>query len=52
MLSIYPTEYEITDEILRAWERMMRYVGCTNITPYEKGESKVNIKLFFYSNKD
>ena len=52
LASIYPTEYEITDDILRAWKRMMRYVGCTNITPYKKGESKVNIKLSFYSNKE
>ncbi len=41
--SIYSEESEITNIILRSWRRMMHYVGCTNITPYEKGVSKVSI---------
>lgn len=41
--SIYPEDFEITDIILRSWRRMMHYVGCTNITPYEKDVSSVSI---------
>jgi hypothetical protein len=41
--SIYSEESEVADIILRSWRRMMRYVGCTNITPYEKDVSRVSI---------
>ena len=43
LASIYPVNYEITDTILGAWRTMMRYVGCTDITPYKKKESSVSI---------
>jgi hypothetical protein len=39
---LYPPNYEFTDRELRAWRKMMKSVGCTNITPYEKEESKVS----------
>ncbi|CAB4435616.1 unnamed protein product [Rhizophagus irregularis] len=37
---LYPPNYEFTDRELRAWRKMMKSVGCTNITPYKKEESK------------
>ncbi|GES91818.1 hypothetical protein GLOIN_2v1535567 [Rhizophagus clarus] len=37
---LYPLDYEFTDQELRAWRKMMKSVGCTNITPYKKQESK------------
>ena len=43
LASIYPVNYEITNTILGAWRTMMRYVGCTDITPYKKSESSVSI---------
>jgi hypothetical protein len=44
--SIYPKDFEITNTILGAWRSMMRYVGCTNITPYKKKESNVSFCFF------
>ena len=41
--SLYPPNHEFTDRELRAWRKMMRSVGCTDITPYKKQESKVNL---------
>jgi hypothetical protein len=43
LATIYPPDFEITDIMLGAWKRMLRNVGCTNITPYEKNISKVSI---------
>jgi hypothetical protein len=39
---LYPPNYEFNDRELRAWRKMMKSVGCTNITPYEKQKSKVS----------
>jgi hypothetical protein len=44
---LYPPNYEFTDRELRAWRKMMKSVGCTNITPYKKEESKVS----FFKNR-
>ncbi|CAB4401878.1 unnamed protein product [Rhizophagus irregularis] len=41
LASIYPVNYEVTNVILGAWRAMMRYVGCTDITPYKKKESSL-----------
>ena len=41
--SIYPEDYVFTDREFRAWKAMMRKVGCTEISPYKRIESKVNI---------
>ncbi|CAB4376147.1 unnamed protein product [Rhizophagus irregularis] len=37
---LYPLDHEFTDRELRAWRKMMKNVGCTNITPYKKQELK------------
>ncbi|RHZ74795.1 hypothetical protein Glove_219g105 [Diversispora epigaea] len=41
LASIYPADFEFTNTILGAWKSMMRYVGCTDITPYKKKESNL-----------
>jgi hypothetical protein len=41
LASIYPSNFEITDTILSAWRRMLKSVGCTNVTPYKKSISNV-----------
>lgn len=38
---IYPEDYEFTPRELRAWHTMMKRVGCHDITPYPKDDSKV-----------
>jgi hypothetical protein len=38
---IYPQNYQFSDRELSSWRRMMKNVGCTNITPHKKKESKV-----------
>ncbi len=40
---LYPPNHEFTDRELRAWRRMMKSVGCTDIMPYKRQESKVSI---------
>nr|CAG8517254.1 7859_t:CDS:2 [Entrophospora candida] len=37
--SIYQPKVEITNVMWGAWRRMMKGVGCTNITPFGKDES-------------
>ncbi|RIB25308.1 hypothetical protein C2G38_2138826 [Gigaspora rosea] len=37
---IYPIEYEIGEQKFRAWKAMLKNVGCFDITPYEKDQSK------------
>ncbi|RIB09015.1 hypothetical protein C2G38_2209993 [Gigaspora rosea] len=37
---IYPTEYEIDDREFQAWKAMLKYIGCSDVTPYEKNQSK------------
>ncbi|CAB4395059.1 unnamed protein product [Rhizophagus irregularis] len=37
---LYPPDYEINDREWRAWKAFVRNAGCTNITPFKKGESK------------
>ena len=44
---LYPSDHEFTDQELRAWRKMMKSVGCMNITPYKKQELKV---IFFKLN--
>ena len=46
---LYPPDYEFTDRELRAWRKMMKSVGCTNITPYKRQELKV---IFFFELND
>ncbi|RIB19271.1 hypothetical protein C2G38_2182365 [Gigaspora rosea] len=38
---IYPRGYEFRDREYRAWQTMLRYCGCTNVTPWSYQESKV-----------
>ena len=45
LASIYPANYEFTNVVLSAWRGMMRHVGCTDITPYNKKESSVSILI-------
>lgn len=40
---IYPTEYEIGVREFRAWKAMLKNVGCSDVTPYEKDQSKVSV---------
>ena len=39
---IYPPNYQFSDRELSSWRGMMKRVGCTNITPHKKKESKVS----------
>jgi len=53
ILDLYPCNYEISDREWRAWKAFIRNTGCTNITPFEKENSKVNnqtllFETFFY----
>jgi hypothetical protein len=49
---IYPSEHVFTDRELNAWRKMMKKVGCVEITPYKRNELKVSIflKLCFQKN--
>ncbi|RIB18915.1 hypothetical protein C2G38_2036515 [Gigaspora rosea] len=38
---IYPIEHEIGERKFRAWKAMLKNVGCSDITPYEKDQSNV-----------
>ena len=40
---LYPPNHEFTDQELRVWRRMIKSMGCTDITPYKRQESKVSI---------
>ena len=42
VLDLYPSNYEISDREWRAWKAFVRNAGCTNITHFEKEESKVS----------
>jgi hypothetical protein len=41
---IYPEEYQFKERELRAWKALLRSIGCTNITPFDKDISEVNKK--------
>ncbi|CAB5395464.1 unnamed protein product [Rhizophagus irregularis] len=41
ILKNFDVNYEVTNVVLGAWRAMMRYVGCTDITPYKKKESSL-----------
>ena len=38
---IYPPNYTFVDYELHAWKKMLKDVGCVNITPFTKKESQV-----------
>ena len=40
--ALYPSQYTFKDRELRAWKAMLKAVGCHEITPFTKDESKVN----------
>jgi len=44
VLDLYPPNHEISDREWRAWKTFVRNAGCTNITPFKKGESEVSNK--------
>jgi hypothetical protein len=46
---IYPPNYQFSDRELSSWRRMMKIVGCTNITPYKKKESTVSKFSILYN---
>ena len=49
---LYLLNYKFNDRELRAWRKMMKSVGCTNITPYKKQKSKVSyLELITYTRK-
>ncbi|GES86464.1 hypothetical protein GLOIN_2v1767687 [Rhizophagus clarus] len=37
---LYPSDHKITDRELRAWKSMLKNVGCTRITPFNKEQSE------------
>ncbi|CAB4468410.1 unnamed protein product [Rhizophagus irregularis] len=37
--NIYPEEYQFKEREFRAWKALLRSVGCTNITPFDKDKS-------------
>lgn len=39
--SIYPEGYQFKEREFRAWKALLRSIGCTNITPFNKNESEV-----------
>ncbi|RHZ88328.1 hypothetical protein Glove_23g66 [Diversispora epigaea] len=41
LAQIYPSDHQFTERELRAWRRMMKDVGCTNITPFSKDKSQL-----------
>ncbi|CAB4408850.1 unnamed protein product [Rhizophagus irregularis] len=38
--NIYPEEYQFRERELRAWKALLRSIGCTNITPFDKDKSE------------
>ena len=51
ILDLYPHDHEISDREWRAWKAFIQHAGCTNITPFKKGESKVSkIKTSVFEN--
>ncbi|GBB93181.1 hypothetical protein RclHR1_21260002 [Rhizophagus clarus] len=38
--NIYPEEYQFKERELHAWKALLRSIGCTNITPFEKDKSE------------
>ena len=42
---LYPSNHNINDRELRAWKSMLRNVGCTKITPFDKEQSEVSIAI-------
>jgi hypothetical protein len=48
LTSIYQPKVEITNVMLGAWRRMMKGVGCTNVTPFGKDESDVSIINYIF----
>ncbi|GES97362.1 hypothetical protein GLOIN_2v1535567 [Rhizophagus clarus] len=41
--SIYPSNYKFGIHEFRAWKQMMKIVGCTNITPFSKNTSQLEL---------
>ncbi len=40
---IYPEGYQFKERELRAWKALLRSIGCTNITPFDKDISEVKV---------
>ena len=38
---LYPMDYEFNERELNAWRQMLRNIGCYDITPFSKQDSKV-----------
>ena len=41
---LYPIDYKFSERELNAWRIMLRNIGCHDITPFSKQDSKVKIK--------
>ena len=41
---LYPIDYKFNERELTAWRIMLRNIGCHDITPFSKQDSKVRIK--------
>ncbi|RHZ55862.1 hypothetical protein Glove_410g28 [Diversispora epigaea] len=41
LAQIYPSDHQFTERELRVWRRIMKDVGCTNITPFSKDKSQL-----------
>ncbi|CAG8809844.1 22524_t:CDS:2, partial [Gigaspora rosea] len=41
--NLYPKNYTLKAREYRAWESFLRHVGCVEITPFEKNQSKCRI---------
>jgi hypothetical protein len=48
---IYPEGYQFKERELRAWKALLRSIGCTNITPFDKDVSEVNKKYNIFKKK-
>ena len=40
--NLYPPNYNISDRELHAWKSMLKNLGCTKITPFDKKQSEVS----------
>ncbi|RHZ85580.1 hypothetical protein Glove_64g62 [Diversispora epigaea] len=38
---LYPSNYIFSKREIRAWQAMLRAIGCVNITPFDKKESEI-----------
>ena len=41
---LYPIDYKFSERELSAWRMMLRNIGCHDITPFSRQDSKVRIK--------